>query len=286
MHTLDRHSRTIILSSSAVCLIGALAASPMTARSAGAATPPLAMQPRSGLVAPMPVIPPRAVRPQRDPFIGTRDEDVAAAMPARKFAAVPALPPIADLPRVPASLPPNAGAGEGTAVAYAPGTAPITAAVRAVIVGPHPYAIVDEGSTTRVVGVGGDIGGKRVLAITLSGVVLGDGERLSLSRGAIDATPSPSPPPGARPAPSDGASPAPAGSAPPTSAPVLQLQTLGPATYQPYSAIPSAAQAGVPLQPLPEQFGYGLPSYGQAGYRAPVPAPEPSPTGPTFGQKF
>lgn len=113
--------------------------------------------------------PPRvfAVVPRRDPF----------AMPVTPpfFAAV-AKGPVPALPPFPAALkplPPNAGAGP------LPFALPTALRVSATVTGPRPAALVDDGTTTRVIVPGDRIDGARVVRIDAGGVHLDDGSTLA-----------------------------------------------------------------------------------------------------------
>jgi hypothetical protein len=92
------------------------------------------------------------------------------------------------MPTVPAAigpLPPNAGAGGGP---FPP--APATR-VTAVMTGAHPFALVDEGGTTRIVTTGDEFGGAVIAAIRIDGVHLISGAIVPLTTPASAQSPAP-----------------------------------------------------------------------------------------------
>ena len=93
------------------------------------------------------------------------------------------MPAIAPLPQIPAALralPPNAGAGDNP-FPFATG-ARTSAVVTAVITGPHPFALVDESGTTRILTVGDRIDGDAIVAIDAAGIRLSNGPTLAVER--------------------------------------------------------------------------------------------------------
>ena len=184
----------------------ALGAAALAAFSAAYVTTPIVARSQSGSLVDRvpertsPAPEPRAVivEPRRDPFTGA---PVAAAAPG------PAMPrePAARMPSVPAAigpLPPNAGAGSGPF--------PLATALRvtAVMTGAHPFALVDEGGTTRILTIGDAFGGAVIAAIRVDGVHLASGAIVPLAASASaqilptdghvrsNAIPSPPPVPG------------------------------------------------------------------------------------------
>ena len=88
------------------------------------------------------------------------------------------------LPSGLAPLPPNAGAGDVAPPFTIPVPAPAQqppARVTALITGTHPFALIDEGGTTRLVTLGDRIGDDAVTAISGTGVRLANGRLLPLA---------------------------------------------------------------------------------------------------------
>jgi len=73
------------------------------------------------------------------------------------------------------SLPPNAGAAEDAE------TAVPAFAVKAVVLGADPRALLDVGGSVRVVGIGDIVGTRVIRAIDESGLTLADGTKVPLS---------------------------------------------------------------------------------------------------------
>ena len=146
---------------------GAFVATPLTAHSSAVD--------RSGGAPPAsPVAEPAAVAvivPRRDPFAGGAPAERPATAPVAS-GTLGAVPPI---PAALSVLPPNAGAS-GNALPFAS-----AARVTAIVTGPHPFALVDEGGTTRVVGPGERIGAETIAAIGADGVRLANGTTLRVA---------------------------------------------------------------------------------------------------------
>lgn len=158
-------NRRIITAAAVACFIAAIALTPSEVRSRLAPSPAVDAAPVMRADEPMPI-----VVAQRDPFIARVAEPDPAAAPA---SAPPA--PAFSLDRI-GPLPPNAGAGRLVPPAALAGAV----RVRAVIVGPRPSALVDDGATTRLVTVGDAIAGTHVRAIDAAGITLDDARRLTL----------------------------------------------------------------------------------------------------------
>ncbi|HTD36019.1 MAG TPA: hypothetical protein VK669_00790 [Candidatus Limnocylindrales bacterium] len=181
-------SRAVLAVAAFTSFAGAFVTAPIAARGAGdtpAAVVPLAT----------PAAAPRAlivVVPRRDPFAGAPPADArrgsAVATPAMSSAAPERsgdMPErIMPLPSSLGPLPPNAGAGEAARPFAIPAPAPAQrppARVTAVITGTHPFALIDEGGTTRLVTLGDRIGEDAVAAISGTGVRLANGRTLPLA---------------------------------------------------------------------------------------------------------
>ena len=166
MFTLDAVSRAALAAAALAAFGAAFVTTPMTARGdAGVLadpTPSITSLPRRTAL--------DDIVPRRDPFSG------GDARAARSIAA----PPFPPFPHVSAALlplPPNAGA-RNTAFPFLPG-ARTAATVTAVITGPHPFALVDDAGTTRMLTVGDRIAGESILAINVDGVLLSGGTTLA-----------------------------------------------------------------------------------------------------------
>ena len=176
MFTLDAVSRAVLAAAALAAFGAAFVTTPMTARGdAGILadpTPSITSLPRRTAL--------DEVVPRRDPFAG-------GDPPAARSSAAPPFPhvPAALLP-----LPPNAGAKD-TAFPFLPG-ARTAATVTAVITGPHPFALVDDAGTTRMLTVGDRIAAESILAINVDGVLLSGGTTLAAPHART--TPGGSPP--------------------------------------------------------------------------------------------
>jgi hypothetical protein len=157
MLALSRTERHAVSAAALAAFLTAFAIVPGQAvsRFASAGQPPV---PRRAMPAPTDVL------PEHDPFVPL----IADASPAPPAAAAPRLVP----------LPPNARAG---AFPFA-GTMPPPLRLLAVVSGPQPGAIVDEGGASRFVVRGDRVAGARIRAIDPDGIRLDDGRRISLAR--------------------------------------------------------------------------------------------------------
>jgi hypothetical protein len=170
----------------------AFGAAALAAFSAAYVTTPIVARSQSGSLADR--VPERAtaspearavvVTPRRDPFAGARIAETTDSSPA------PGIPreSAARMPSVPAAigpLPPNAGA--------AGGPFPIAPAMRvtAVMTGAHPFALVDDGGTTRIVTTGDEIAGAVIAAIRIDGVHLASGAIVPLATPSSAQSPAP-----------------------------------------------------------------------------------------------
>jgi hypothetical protein len=163
MFAIDRRTRAAVACAALMTFAGALRVAPTTAHDETAPTrqavPPQAT-PKPERVT--------AVLPRRDPFAGGPSPAGASATPAAVVqATLPAIPAVLS------ALPPNAGAG-GASFPFAPAEH-----VSAVVTGSHPFALIDDGSTTRLVSPGDRFDGERIVAIDGAGVHLETGTTLS-----------------------------------------------------------------------------------------------------------
>jgi hypothetical protein len=177
MFALDAVSRTVLAAAAFAAFGAAFVATPIVARGdAGVVadpTPSITALPRPTAVADVP--------PRRDPFAGG---DIPPALPGsappQAQPGMPAIPPLPQIPAALRSLPPNAAAADA---AFPFATSPrTTAAVTAVITGAHPFALVDDGGTTRVLTIGDRISGDPIVAIDANGVRLSSGTTLAVAR--------------------------------------------------------------------------------------------------------
>jgi len=163
--------RRALIAAAIVCFSGAVALTPAEVRSRIAS----ASRPMDQRTAPPPQLP-AAVPPDGDPFVARVPDDDAPA------AAVPAELPLGDLPRL-GPLPANAGASSalfGRMLRRG-------AVVRAIVLWPHPTALVDDGAGTRTCAPGDALDGSRVKVVDAGGVTLTDGRRLTLVTAPADA---------------------------------------------------------------------------------------------------
>jgi hypothetical protein len=222
MRRLGRSSRAVLAGMSFAAFAGAFVTTPVVVR--GAAPPAAGTAP---LVSPIPA--PTAVAvvlPRRDPFAGDAPRMVVTTTPASAAAtalasAATATPPFPAIPgstssgsaipfsvfpgravagvSVPAvlgPLPPNAGAPRAASPFGAPppfgAPSPFAAPpvrVTAVVTGAHPFALVDEPGTTRLVTVGDRVAGQTIAAITADGIRLANGAVLTVAPGSSPVLP-------------------------------------------------------------------------------------------------
>jgi hypothetical protein len=176
MFALDAVSRTALAAAAFAAFGAAFVTTPMTARGDAEAiadpAPSVTTLPRPATLA--------DVQPRRDPFAGGDAPAARSGAAPQTQLAVPAIPPLARIPAALRPLQPNAGAADAPfPFATAPRT---TAAVNAVITGPHPFALVDDGGTTRVLTIGDRIAGEPIVAIDANGVRLSGGTTLAVAR--------------------------------------------------------------------------------------------------------
>jgi hypothetical protein len=176
MFALDAASRALLAAAAFVTFGAAFVTTPLVARGEAGAVP-------DAVPAVAPLAPRTAfadVVPRRDPFAGGDTPVRAGVAVAQPQAAVPTIPPLPQIPATLRALPPNAGAGDGT-FPFAAATR-IAATVTAVITGPHPFALVDEAGTTRMLTIGERIDGEPIAAIDANGVHLAGGTTLAVLR--------------------------------------------------------------------------------------------------------
>jgi hypothetical protein len=202
--SLGRYNRALLAAAAFIAFAGAFVTTPIVARSAAG----FAIT-RAPLVSAVPAPSAAAVvLPRRDPFTGDAPRAVAAttAVPsgAMPLVQLPQIPPVGPLPQVPplpqmpqmpplvrtpatlGALPPNTGAAN---VQFP--LAAESARVTAVATGAHPFALVDEAGTTRLVTVGDRLASDTVAAITAGGVRLARGKLLTVAPTSPPITPAP-----------------------------------------------------------------------------------------------
>jgi hypothetical protein len=157
-------SRAVLALAGIIALAAAFAGAPLVARGGARAVPLLSTRAADPPIAP----PDAATVPNRDPFEGGDDERRATG------AARASLPPVPSIPLALPALPPNAGAA-GEFAAGGPRLA-------AVATGSHPYALVTDGASIRIVSIGVPLGNSVVTAIDGGGLRLADGTRLMFDR--------------------------------------------------------------------------------------------------------
>lgn len=176
MFALDAASRALLAAAAFAMFGAAFVTTPLVARGeAGAVADPA---PAVATLAPRTTF--ADVVPRRDPFAGGDAPARTSGPIAQPRAAVPAAPLLPQIPAALRALPPNAGAGGGT-FPFASAVR-IAATVTAVVTGPHPFALVDEAGTTRMLTVGDRIDGEPIAAIDANGVRLAGGTMLAVAR--------------------------------------------------------------------------------------------------------
>lgn len=176
MFALDAASRALLAAAAFVTFGAAFVTTPIVARGEAGVLPETApavapLTPRTAFA---------EIVPRRDPFAGGDVPVRASATAAQPQTAVPAIPPLPQIPAALRPLPPNAGASDGT-FPFAT-AARIAATVTAVITGPRPFALVEEAGTTRMLTVGERIDGEPIAAIDANGVHLAGGTTLAVVR--------------------------------------------------------------------------------------------------------
>ena len=175
MFALDAASRALLAAAAFVTFGAAFVTTPIVAR--GEAGVHTARAPAFASLAPRTAF--ADVIPRRDPFAGG-DIPVRAGVPQpQPQVAVPAIPPLPQIPAALRALPPNAGAGDGT-FPFATGRERRTR--HRGHPGPRPFALVDEAGTTRILTVGERIDGEPIAAIDANGVRLAGGTVLAVAR--------------------------------------------------------------------------------------------------------
>ena len=175
MRSLGPCSRALLAAVAFAAFAGSFVTTPIVAH--GAAAPPTSSTPG---VRPLPALSAvAAVLPRRDPFAG--DAPVVASSAAAHAAGIPSLPALPALPAALRPLPPNAGAGNGPSPFAAPLVAAPAARVTAVVTGAHPFALVEDAGSTRLVTVGDRISGDTIAAITADGIRLARGTVLAVA---------------------------------------------------------------------------------------------------------
>ena len=177
MFALDRYSRMLLAGGALASFAAAFAMTPLSANGALTRVGTV-VAPREPSAEPTPVSP---VEPRRDPFIAAIADDVpvraaATPVPANAIPAIPA-PHFPLLPHL-GPLPPNAGAGAG-------GGAPLPLAfavprLMAVANGPHPVALVSDGTHTHVIAAGDRFDHATVTHISDDGIELADGRHIGV----------------------------------------------------------------------------------------------------------
>jgi len=182
----SRASRTLFAVAAFAAFAGSFVTTPFAARGAADLAGAELHPARSATPAALTV-----VLPRRDPFAGaalpapsTERVSSLSAMPGNtRMPALPALPAFpapaagAAIPATLGPLPANAGAPDPP-FATSPNAG---VRVTAVVTGAHPYALVDDARTARLVTLGDRIGDDAVVGIAADGVRLRRGGTLPLS---------------------------------------------------------------------------------------------------------
>jgi hypothetical protein len=165
MLALDRTSRVALACAGLIAFAGAFSTAPTTAH--GEPVPTVIATATVPASTPTRFV---VIEPRRDPFAGGMPP---AVEPAPRTAVTQ--PPFPAIAPVLGPLPPNAGAGGGAF--------PFPAAehVSAIVTGAHPFALIDDGSTTRLITIGDRCGGQRIVTIDPDGVHLEDGTTLPVT---------------------------------------------------------------------------------------------------------
>ncbi len=117
--------------------------------------------------------------PVRDPFVPLPTNEARPVRTARPMTPAPSYAPIPGIPILPSNL--GAGSPRNPAAdraGVATSDAPI---VQAVAVGEHRFALVQSGSTIRMVAPGDRIGDATIVRVDALGVVLSTGVRLTFA---------------------------------------------------------------------------------------------------------
>ncbi len=185
---LDPLSRGAIVAMSVVCISGAVALTPLRARSSN--DPSVRHQLVPALLVST-AIPELTIR--RDPFAGEPSNTAAAGStpsPATPVSTAPtALAASQALPVLPGGdvgpLPGNLTNSTIPALPGAPPAVAITPRVTAIVTGAHPYAMFDSAGSHQIKGVGDRVNGTPITAIDIDGVTLRGGARLRVTAGEL-----------------------------------------------------------------------------------------------------
>jgi hypothetical protein len=172
MFALDRTSRALLAGAAFAAFAGAFVTAPFVADGAAGIDALHPARPAPLVTA----IPFAIVLPRRDPFAGeppAAQRSIGEGTPSGL--AAPRIPVVPEIPAAIRPLPPNAGAA-GFALPFTAGTR-----VTAVVTGSRPFALVDEGGTSRVVTIGDHVDGNAIAAITPDGVRLSTGATIPIA---------------------------------------------------------------------------------------------------------
>jgi hypothetical protein len=172
MFALNLTSRALLAGTAFAAFAAAFVTAPFTADGAAGVNALHTARPEPLITA----TPFAIVLPRRDPFAGeppSEQRSIADGGASRLVA--PTVPLVPEIPAAIRPLPPNAGAA-GFALPFTAGTR-----VTAVVTGTHPFALVDEGGTSRVVTIGDHVDGNAIAAITPDGVRLSTGATIPIA---------------------------------------------------------------------------------------------------------
>jgi hypothetical protein len=185
---LDPLSRGAIVAMSVVCISGAVALTPLRARSSN--DPNVLRQPEP---APLVATAVREITIRRDPFAGEPSNTPAAGSTTSRATSV-STPPAAlaaaqALPGLPGGdigpLPGNLTNSTIPALPGAPPAVAVTSRVTAIVTGARPYAMFDSAGYHEIKGVGDRVNGTPITAIDIDGVTLQSGARLRVAGGEL-----------------------------------------------------------------------------------------------------
>lgn len=167
MIAIGQRTRFVVVVAAIVCFVGAFAGPPLQSRGAVDRVP---ANVDTAIIEPN-VASPITVVAQRDPFSGHDDESELVAKPISPV-------PVGNVGPLPSNL---GNAPIPLVPAFRTGPSGTETSVQAIIMGPHPFALIAHGASTQIAGIGDLVDGQVIRAITLTGIALAGGRTLALA---------------------------------------------------------------------------------------------------------
>jgi hypothetical protein len=179
---LDSYSRAAIVALTALCAAGAFALAPIGARSSIEPTPPRL----ASIDMPIALEPSNPATITRDPFSEPLAHPAPTLAPAYTptSAQIGTLGVAASAGPVGETLPSNLANDTIPAIPGTPDASVAGARVTAIVTGARPFAMIELGGVHQIKGIGDHIGGQTIVAISIDGVRLSNGDRLAVDAAA------------------------------------------------------------------------------------------------------